>query len=65
MQNVDELGRAIHDRQRRYRHEAYRERFASHPVRRWIGTHLIGIGESLLDSGGNHLVSSAMDRPPT
>lgn len=65
MQNVDELGRAIHDRQVRYRHEVYRQRLASHPVRRWIGTRLIGFGESILAHDAGETQPMAKDRPPT
>ncbi|MDQ3442569.1 MAG: hypothetical protein M3490_03050 [Chloroflexota bacterium] len=65
MQNVDELGQAIHDRQIRYRHEAYRDQFVSHPVRRWIGTHLVGFGESILNHGNDHAVLFTVDRRPT
>ncbi len=46
MLHPDEIGQAIRDRQARYHHEAYRGRHGSRPVRRWMRTHLITIGES-------------------
>ncbi len=64
MQNIDELGRVIRDKQVRYRHEAYRGRFTSHPVRRWIGTHLVQFGESILGQDGDQTVPSGVDHPP-
>ncbi|MDQ3655669.1 MAG: hypothetical protein M3457_11395 [Chloroflexota bacterium] len=64
MQNVDEIGRVIRDKQMRYRHEAYRARFTSHPVRRWIGTRFVQFGVSILDQDCGHTAPSTIDRPP-
>ncbi len=47
MQNLDELDRAIRDRQVRYRHEAYRGRSRSHPAREWLGDRLVTLGEAM------------------
>jgi len=47
MLNMDEVERAIRDRQVRYRHEAYRGRFISHPVREWLGDRLVALGETM------------------
>ncbi|CAN5772232.1 hypothetical protein BH20CHL3_BH20CHL3_08890 [soil metagenome] len=42
-----ELTQEIQDKQVRYRHEAYRGRFGSRPLRRRIGIQLILFGEAL------------------
>jgi hypothetical protein len=61
MQNFDELGQAIRDRQVRYHHEAQAVRRDWHPMRVWLGSHLVQLGEAIrgqsVDRGfrsGNH-----------
>jgi hypothetical protein len=63
MHNADALEQAIRDRHFRYRHEAYRARLASHPVRDWLSDRLITLGEAMRSTSPETAAWPVLDQP--
>jgi hypothetical protein len=63
MQHPDEFAQAVQDKQVRYHHEAYQGRFASHPLREWLGLHLIHAGELVRGHASDRTAGSTINPP--